>query len=252
MLLHPNNELFVSLCKATKPGEEDEYGLEIGYHVSARPRALVIVEVGKNADLVMPGSNISQVHFSFEVHPESRHIMFLDRSRLHSTKIKPDGFRVDGNFRQIVLQPKTEYEIRAGGEKVDQFVFHLKGLKEANDLLQEVEKESQMVEARGQNPRWARTVEDAPIDLPTWYNTRLHTPAMSAVQRTIDVGRLGKGAFGEVRKAVDRDSGCFIAVKKIELPPRVGFAASNEEVLLRREVKVLSSISHVRSFTCWL
>ncbi|RMD39371.1 hypothetical protein DV735_g5760, partial [Chaetothyriales sp. CBS 134920] len=244
MLLHPDNEPFVSLCKATKPGEEDEYGLEIGYHVSARPRALVIVEVGKNADLVMPGSSISQVHFSFEVHPESRHIMFLDRSRLHSTKIKPEGFRADGNFRQLVLQPETEYQISAGGEKVDQFVFYLRWLKEVDDALYEVEKESQIVEARGQNPRWARTVEDTPTDLPTWYNTRLHTPAIGAVQRTIDAGPLGKGAFGEVRKAVDCDSGCFIAVKKIELPPRVEFAVSNEEVLLRREVKVLSSISH--------
>ncbi|EHY60964.1 hypothetical protein ABEF92_004642 [Exophiala dermatitidis] len=171
--------------------------------------------------------------------------MFVDRSRLHSTKIDLDGFRVDGNFRQLVLKPKEKkYKISAGGEKADQFVFYLRGFKAAEDALQEVEKESQMVGARGQNPRWARTVEDAPIDLPTWYNTRLHTPAIGVVQRAIDVGPLGKGAFGEVRKAVDRDSGCFIAVKKIELPPRVEFAVSNEEVLLRREVKVLSSISH--------
>lgn len=179
--------------------------------------------------------------------------MFVDRSRLHSTKIDLDGFRVDGNFRQLVLKPKEKkYKISAGGEKADQFVFYLRGFKAAEDALQEVEKESQMVGARGQNPRWARTVEDAPIDLPTWYNTRLHTPAIGVVQRAIDVGPLGKGAFGEVRKAVDRDSGCFIAVKKIELPPRVEFAVSNEEVLLRREVKVLSSISHVRSFSCWI
>ncbi|KIX07197.1 uncharacterized protein Z518_01850 [Rhinocladiella mackenziei CBS 650.93] len=115
MLLHPDNKPFVSLYKkAAGPDEEDQYGLEIGYHVQTRPRSLVIVEVGKNADLVMPGSNISQVHFSFEIHPESRQIMFWDRSRLHSTKISPDGFRVDGNFRQVVLLPGTEYKISAG------------------------------------------------------------------------------------------------------------------------------------------
>ncbi|KAK6366496.1 hypothetical protein LTS17_010582 [Exophiala oligosperma] len=221
MLLHPDNEPFVSLCQADNPGEEDAYGLEIGYHVSARPRALVIVEVGKNADLIMTGPNISQIHFSFEIHPESRQIMFLDRSRLHSTKIEPLGFRVDGNFRQIVLVPDTTYTISAGGANVDQFVFDIRGFKK-KDVFQEVEKKSQMVDLRGQNPRWARTVDDAPTDLPTWYITRLHTPIIGAVQRTIDVKELGRGAFGQVWKAVDCDSGCFIAVKHIELAPELG------------------------------
>lgn len=93
--------------------------------------------------------------------------MFLDRSQLHSTKIKPNGFRVNGNFRQVILQPKTEYEISAGGEKIDQFVFHLIGLREPDNLLHEVEKESQTVQAQEQNPRWAQTVDNAPTDLPT-------------------------------------------------------------------------------------
>ncbi|OAP65170.1 hypothetical protein AYL99_01142 [Fonsecaea erecta] len=245
MLLHPDNEPFVSLYQNATATERAEYGLEIGYHVPTRPRPLVIVEVGKNADLVMPGSNISQVHFSFEIHAESRQIMFWDRSRLHTTKIEPDGFRVGGNFRQVVLDAKTpDYKISAGGEKLDQFVFHLKWCKGATDVVQELEKESQIVAARVHNPRWARTIEDGPTDLPSWYNTRLHTPALGAVQRTMDIGPLGRGSYGEVRKSVDLDSGCFVATKIIHLPPKVDFAMSNEEVLLRREVKVLSSVSH--------
>lgn len=60
MLLHPDNQHFVSLCeKGTKLGKEDKYGLEISYYVLARPRALIIVEVRKNANLIMPGSSIS-------------------------------------------------------------------------------------------------------------------------------------------------------------------------------------------------
>jgi hypothetical protein len=81
---------------------------------------------------------------------------------------------------------------------------------------------------------WTECSEDGQTNLPFWYNTRLHTPTIGDVQRTIEVGELGKGAFGEVVKAVDLDPGCFIAVKKIRLPPKVDFAVSNEEVLLRR------------------
>ncbi|RMD43672.1 hypothetical protein DV735_g1410, partial [Chaetothyriales sp. CBS 134920] len=246
MLQHPDNEPFVSLSnKATEADEPDEYGLEVGYHVSARPRSLVVVEIGRNADLVMPGSNISQVHFSFEIHPESRQLVFWDRSRLNTTKIEPKGFRADGNFRQVVLETKiSDYKIRAGGEKLDQFVFHLRWLKNATKLTKEIEQESQRIEARPQNPRWARTIEDGPTDLPTWYNTRLHTPTIGAVQRTVDVTRLGKGAFGEVWKAADQDSGCLVAAKKVTLPARVGLSISHEEDLLRREIKILSSVSH--------
>ncbi|RMZ80254.1 hypothetical protein DV738_g2924, partial [Chaetothyriales sp. CBS 135597] len=246
MLLYPDNQRFISLSrKATEADKHDEYGLEVGYHVSGRPRSLVIVEVGRNADLVMPGSNISKVHFSFEIHPESRQIMFWDRSRLQTTKIEPDGFRSDGDFRQVVLKTgRSDYKISAGGEKLDQFVFYLRWLKDAAEVMEEIENESQITETRPQNPRWALTIEDGPIDLPTWYNTRLHTPAIGAVRRTVDIGMLGSGAFGEVWKAVDQDSGCLVAVKKVNLPAGDGLTPTHEEVILRREIKVLSSVSH--------
>lgn len=68
----------------------------------------------------------------------------------------------------------------------------------------------------------------------------------------IEVRELRKGAFGEVYNTVDRDSGCFIVVKKVGFPLRVNLTVSNEEVLLRREVKVLSSISYVRALIRWL
>ncbi|KIX01190.1 uncharacterized protein Z518_08915 [Rhinocladiella mackenziei CBS 650.93] len=60
----------------------------------------------------------------------------------------------------------------------------------------------------------------------------------------MEVGELGKGSFGKVSKAVDLDSGCFIPIEKIPVPPKVNCAVSNEEIQLRREVKILSSISH--------
>lgn len=246
ILLLRDNESFVSLCPEAKGDEaEDQYGLEIGYHVRKRTVPQVITEVGRDADLILPGKSISQVHFSFEFHPESRQIMLCDRSRLRNTKILPVGFRNDGDFRQVVLQPGTKYCISAGGEQLNQYIFDLVWPEKSADVLQETEKEYQRAEASAQNPRYARTIEEGPTELPSWYNTRLHTPTVGAVLRTTEGEFLGKGAFGEVRKAVDLDSGCFIAVKKMKLPPKVGPFPSHEEDTLRREVKILSSISHV-------
>ncbi|KAF2245188.1 NUAK family, SNF1-like kinase, partial [Trematosphaeria pertusa] len=170
--------------------------------------------------------------------------MLCDRSRLRNTKILPVGFRNDGDFRQVVLQPGTKYCISAGGEQLNQYIFDLVWPEKSADVLQETEKEYQRAEASAQNPRYARTIEEGPTELPSWYNTRLHTPTVGAVLRTTEGEFLGKGAFGEVRKAVDLDSGCFIAVKKMKLPPKVGPFPSHEEDTLRREVKILSSISH--------
>ncbi|KAL2410454.1 hypothetical protein ABEF95_001087 [Exophiala dermatitidis] len=246
MLYHPDNEPFLSVCKSAPITVENGYGLEVGYHVSRRPRPLVIGEVGRNADLVMPGSSISKVHFSFEVHPESRHIMFVDRSRLHGTRISPEGFRLDGDFRQVVLMPGKQYTIFAGAENSDQFVFHLHPIEAMEYLLPKVELDSQMLEARGENPRWARTTEGAPTVLSAWYSKRLREPAVGVVQRAVEGGRLGKDQFGEVLKAVDCDSGCLIVVKKIKLDPRKESAVPYKKLwsLVQREVAVLSEISH--------
>ncbi|EEP80245.1 predicted protein [Uncinocarpus reesii 1704] len=101
-----------------------------------------------------------------------------------------------------------------------------------------------MAEKRVQHPRFARTEEEERTELPSWYNTRLHTPAVEVVRRVAPSGFVGEGTFGQVFKGIDLDSGCFVAVKKIKLPPKHGFLPSKEEELLRREVKILSNVSH--------
>ncbi|KAL9024816.1 MAG: hypothetical protein Q9196_006237, partial [Gyalolechia fulgens] len=245
-LSHPDNAPFVSLSTRLTTDSssiEQELGLEIGYHVPVRPCPEVVVEVGRNADLVLPGPSMSKVQFSFEVHPESKEIMFHDRSRYHSTRIDPDGFRLDGNFRQIVLRPGVEYCISAGGEKKNLYMFDLWWVTKEG-AVEENERGYQMADERAQNPRWARTVDDGPTELPSWYNTRLHTPSGGGVQRTSKGKDLGKGSFGVVKKAVDLDSGRFVAVKEVELPPKVNGLPSEQEKRIYREVKILSSLSH--------
>ena len=250
ILHHPDNKPFVSRCKGRSINSlEIDYGLEIGYHVPKRTLPQVITEVGRDADLILSGATISKIHFSFEIHPESRQIMFCDRSRLRNIRIEPFGFRKDGDFRQVVLQPGVEYRISFGGEQLSQYVFNLVWSRQSADVLDEARKGYENADARAQNPRWARTVEEGPTELPSWYNTRLHTPSAGAVLRTTVAGDLGEGSFGVVKKAVDLDSGCLIAAKIITLSNKLNSSElSEEESLLRREVKTLSSISHVRQY----
>jgi hypothetical protein len=177
ILSHPDNRSFVSRCETN--GSRD--GLEIGYHVPAIPRPGVIVEVGRDADIILSGTTISRLHFSFEVHPESRQIMFCDRSRRRNTRIEPGGFRVGGDFRQVVLRPGISYQIGAGGEKGDKYIFDLVWSMSPGEVLKEIEGGYRMAQGRTQNPRFAQTVEEGPTELSSWYNTRLHTAANGAV-----------------------------------------------------------------------
>lgn len=169
--------------------------------------------------------------------------MFRDWSRLHNTTIKPVEFRNDGTFRQVVLQPATIYDIDTGGARKDLFQFTLYWIK-ARDALQLAEQGYRLAAERDQDPHRALTIEEAPTGLTSWYNTRLHTPVNGGVQRVIEGLTLGEGAFGKVSRAVDIDSGCCVAVKKVEIRP--GAQGTIDENLVSREVKMLSSVSHVR------
>ena len=62
------------------------------------------------------------------------------------------------------------------------------------------------------------------------------------------LSKLGSGQFGEVYKAIDIDSGKFMAVKILERSTRVLKQEDWRQLLyyaLKREVETLSEISHV-------
>jgi hypothetical protein len=108
---------------------------------------------------------------------------------------------------------------------------------------------------RVENPRLSRTVDEAPTDLPSRRETRPHTPGcLQLKMRYVKVvgGKLGSGQFRTVHKAIDVDSGKFMAVKILEQPTR---KSKQEEwrmsiyYALKREVETLSDISHVSTLS---
>ena len=75
---------------------------------------------------------------------------------------------------------------------------------------------------RVENPRLARTVDEAPTDLLSRRETRPHTPGQRQLKmRYVKVGpKLGSGQFGTIHKAINVDSGKFMAVEILEQPTR--------------------------------
>lgn len=229
------NEAFVSRClnveadKADKDGQK-VYGVEIGYQVSARSFPQVIARVGRDADIILPASSISAVQFSFEVHPESRAIIFLDKGRTQ-TSIESDGFRTDGDFRQAVVVPGTGYVIEADSVK-QRYVFDLIW-NGKDDLLKSHEEQDgyETSEARVQNSRCAQTVDDDGSEIRSFYATRAHIPTKGVVTRTNDEKILDSGNIA---------SGGLIAIKQITLLNN----SLTTPKMLRHEIKNLSCLSH--------
>ena len=102
------------------------------------------------------------------------------------------------------------YTISAGGERKDLYELELYWAAKAKEeeALPEVEQGYRHAEKKGINPRWARTVDEGPVKLSAWYDTRLHTPADGGVRRATQGDLLRQGTWGEVSKGVDLDSGC--------------------------------------------
>jgi serine/threonine protein kinase len=93
-------------------------------------------------------------------------------------------------------------------------------------------------------------VDEAPTDLPSRRETRPYTlgPQQLKMRYVKVLPKLGSGQFGEVYKAIDVDSGKFMAVKILERPTRASKQEDWRQLLyyaLKREVETLSEISHV-------
>lgn len=249
VLAHPDNQQFVS-SSAPPSGRNDleggerggpRPGLEIGYHVRRSPDPEIIVEVGRNADLILPATTISAIQFSFEVHPKSKAIVFHDRSRYHNTIIEPFGFRSDRSVRQLVLEPGISYDIAAGSERKDLYRFKVWWVN-AEQAPGKVNEGYRTAKMRALNNRSARTVDEDEAEIPSSCNKKLQTLADAGVQRVTQGELLGRGSFGEVRKAVDLDSGRYVAVKRIVL---TRYSAKRNKLSIDRKITTLSSLCHV-------
>lgn len=215
--------------------------LDIGRCLS-KSGGTTLATLGRDGDIAVRGSSISRIQCSFEINSSDNIVMFVDRSRTQSSQVFGDNatpFEYPRD-RQIAVLPGVNNIIGMGGVGRDLVLFHLQWNTSSPHEAMERVKNMPTFDV---NWRLVQTMINEPI-FPSQRATRIHTsrPCLPKM-RTVNLGRLGAGAFGEVDKVVDLDSGRLMAAKSLKQSP-----AGSEDSLfmqLKREVENLAKLSHV-------
>ncbi|KLU90697.1 serine/threonine protein kinase [Magnaporthiopsis poae ATCC 64411] len=235
-LSHPDNRRFVS------PARNDSLGLEIGFHVASVP-GRVMARLGRDADLILQQRNVSGVHVSFEMHPETLVVMLSSRTkRTSSVMVTPTNGSGELIYGDCVLSYGTKYTIAIADYK---FSLQWRGgtalslrelsIREYNEALKR--------QAQGNvHSRYLPTEADS--ETHTWHNTRIHS-ARRALFREAEGARrqlIGGGQFGEVYRAVDDLTGNSFAIKVLLLDKCRNPEDARSHA--HREIKVLERLEH--------
>ncbi|RMZ85097.1 hypothetical protein DV738_g76, partial [Chaetothyriales sp. CBS 135597] len=238
VLGHPENAHLVSSFTDKKNNNSVLYGLDIGPFIGSKSR-YTLATIGRCGDVLVEGRGISRIHCSFELHEGNKtEVLLQDRSSNKSTKFFGEtavGFESGRAHRRVVVDESINLVLGLGGAACDllqfRIVWHPRD-KRATDLY---------FDYREDNPRQTRTIPDEPPTVaPSRPITRIHTPGIVVIMRYSKREKLGNGAFGEVWRVADVDTGNHLAVKRVQRPTLL----SHEYVLLKREVETLSRISH--------
>jgi hypothetical protein len=247
IVAHSNNDHNVS----TLPN--GTLALDVGFHLHGKSsKTLATLGRGVDADIYVEGSGIARVQCSFEIDLDTGVVMLYDRSIAQSTQVSGENatpFEYE-RIRKVLVQKELNTKIGMGGERRDLVQFELEWHQDPTKTAETIKNYDALPCGRVENPRLARTVNEAPTDLPSRRETRPHTPGQRQLKmRYVTVGpQLGSGQFGTVHKAIDVDSGKFMAVKILQRPTRASKLEDWKQSLyyaLKREVETLSKISHV-------
>jgi len=250
---HPDNRRFVSTSFL------GDLGLEVGFHVASAP-GRVMARLGRDADLILPQPNVSAVHVSLEIHPDTLVVLLSTRSKRASSvtvqvdtrkKVKPgeasppapapsSAEAVEGD---CVLSYGVKYFITIAWHR-----FHLIWREGEAPFLRELAiqkyKEAMQRQAQGNvRSRFLPTEPDS--EAHTWHNTRIHTARPPPVKETSSAPRvwIGGGQFGEVYRVAEDLNGHAFAVKVINLQSYPD--PEQARALAHRDIKALERLKHV-------
>ena len=183
-------------------------------------------------------------------------VMLYDRSFAKSTQVggqKAMPFQRERDERKVLIQKDLNTVIGMGGQRCDLVQFQLLWHRDPQESLQAIKEYNAFPYGCVENPRLARTEHELPTALPTRRETRLHTPGNHQLKMRYvktDVKPLGSGQYGTVRKAINVDTGQFMAVKILERPSsasRLEAWRRSVAYALKREVENLARMNHVSS-----
>ncbi|KAK2812448.1 hypothetical protein FQN50_001449 [Emmonsiellopsis sp. PD_5] len=229
-------------------GSGTKFGLDIGLHIRSKsPNTLATLGRG-DVDVYVAGSTIAKTQCSFEIDQNTNIVMLYDRSHSQTTQaFGDDAIPFEhGRARKVVVHKKVNSILGMGGAMRNLVLFELKWHHDLATMTEVIQSRQSIPLGVEENPRLARTIDEADTVLPSRRATRLHTPGPGRLKiRYAKVDRLGAGQFGEVHKVIDADSGRLMAVKILRRP---GSGAKGEQErwmeLLKREVETLARIDH--------
>ncbi|EXF86240.1 hypothetical protein CFIO01_02299 [Colletotrichum fioriniae PJ7] len=239
VLEHPDNQPFLSYQK------DGRLALDIG-HIRSKAGHNTLAILGRgDVDICIPGSTISKTQCSFEINPDTDVVMFFDRSHGRTSQVWGETcFPFEfGRPRKVVVQRGLNTIVGMGGRGQDQVLFELQWHNSPDKTMERIRERITAPVLYEENPRFARTIDEANTILPSAMETRIHTPRSQQPKlRYAKIGnKLGAGQYGEVFKAVDVDSGILMAVKILH---RKASPVSSVWKNVKREIEILSRISH--------
>ncbi len=219
-------------------------GFDIGHRLSSSGDPSTLATVGRNGDIKLQGGIFSKIQCSFVVHETSKRVLFYDRSSNLSCRVyggeREYPFEHGRTPRRVVVSPECNIYIGMGGERKDLLRFQLLWFV-GPEWVQEFNK----LRMNGVPPpaaHLAGTVDEMDTMVHSTRQTRIHTGERRFRMRFDKLERLGSGAFGEVHKAIDIDSGDLMAVKI--LYPRSELSIQ-QWTSVKREIEILSHAKHV-------
>lgn len=230
------------LVSTLRPGQEKPavQGLDIGFHIRSTSR-YTLATIGRHGDIVIKGNSISRIHCSFELDEHNKEeVMLQDRSSNNSTELlgmTKVPFEPGRPHRRVVIDRSINLEFGLGGAACDLYQFQIFRHTYPEGMVR------QLINCRQDNPRQTRTIADEPLTMAASLPlTQIHAPGSPGRIRYSRRVELGSGSYGVVWKVANVDTGEHLAVKRIKRPQ----IQTSEYLLLKREVDVLSRISHVR------
>lgn len=256
-LIPQNEEAFRTLkYEKNKPfvsrNLQGNIGLEVGFHVAPRSAgSYIIARLGRHGDLVLNDVNVSRLHASFEINPETKVVMLCaKRKNAPRMYAHPKGDANEATDGGCVIPFAVSYRIKITVYDFELVWNELPGRKAASVLqsLTLTEYQEALSCMDGCDSVDKDTARD-PTEYHKYTVTRIQT-AQSPKVHELETSRkfLGKGGYGSVYQSIDLVSGQFIAVKVTEF--KEGAADSEERARLHREMKSLQNYPHVSFCYC--
>lgn len=259
--LVPHNERAKAILELTE-NEVSELkggilGLDVGHKVSGSGDPWTLATIGRNADIKIQGAMISRIHCAFEIHKDSKLVLFHDRSSNQSCQVygKQQGEDVfpfePGRPRKVVITNEVNRVIGIGGEKKDLLMFKVEWNSKVASIAGLVREITQRAKVSLEPlSHLALTADEPATELQSLRQTRLHTAGPQRLpMRSTRIDCLGSGSFGWVFKEIDVDLGVLMAVKMLKRANTKEFAKSWPSI--KREIEFLSAVNHVSTFPCF-